>query len=352
MTTRYIAACVVAIASAWTLNAGQIAIGTGTAGTNGLTKEYMNPVLNVTTNSNPASTTSCSGASNTVSTSATGWNNCVVPATGTGFNIQASTYSLALFSSSAPTTAPTTDTIVAGGVTFERQNDPSFTTRSTWITAATTTTPSSFVVAVGIYGVDKVYTLLNDYWGGIDQQNTTVEFRFDDSSNGGGGVNPVKIARFDLVNGQTIRSSVNATSSTPTTVAGVNIATTLSGTYNANAGNGTVTAANAYTSGYTTGATNRYASTTGNVVLDYQTFDFGSFYATDFLVSLTIRNQLSAGQSVGYQNTRAALSAVTLNQLSAVTLNQLAPSQVPEPSTVFLAFAGLGSVCYFRRRKN
>ena len=231
-----------------------------------------------------------------------------------------------------------------GGVTFERQNDPSFTTRSTWITAATTTTPSSFVVAVGIYGVDKVYTLLNDYWGGIDQQNTTVEFRFDDSSNGGGGVNSVKIARFDLVNGQTIRSSVNATSSTPTTVAGVNIATTLSGTYNANAGNGTVTAANAYTSGYTTGAANRYASTTGNVVLDYQTFDFGLFYATDFLVSITIRNQLSAGQSVGFENTRAALSAVTLNQID--------PSHAPEPSTVFLAFAGLGSVCYFRRRKN
>lgn len=331
-----------------TLNAGQIAIGTGTAGTNGLTAGYINPTFNATTNPTPATSSSCRGSSDAVSTGSVGYNGCFVPTTGGGNVFAGNSYSSALFSNASPITPPTTGgTITAGGTTFELVNDSANPTRNFWITNAGAAA-SQIVVPVGIYGVSKTWTLLNDYWGGVNLNNTSVIFTFDDSSNGGAGANPVKTVRFDLVNGQTIRAGVNYSaaaggSGTAVTNTGVNIATTLSGTYNANSGCATctVTAGNAFTStaNYST-ASSPYVSTTGGkTVLDYQLFDFGTNFSSDFLVSITIRNAL-IGTTTGSLNSRAALSAITVNQIDAV----------PEPSTVFLTLSGLALFAYKSRR--
>ena len=321
---------------ALTLNAGQIAIGSGTAGTNGLTAAYVNPALGV----NGPTATSCSGASNSGSLTAGGWNGCAVAANTAPNFFSSSLYSPNLFASAVPSVAIPADTITAGGATFERVIDAANPTKNTWITNPSNSgTGQNIVISVGIYGVDKVWTLLNDYWGGINLNNTTVDFLFDDSSNGAGGTNTAKTASFQLINGQTIRSAVDYATGSASTASGTAIATTLSAaTYNANAGHGTVAAGNAYTSAYTTGATAPYAGTTGNVSLDYQVFDFGGWYATDYLVSITIKSQLTSGQASSTNNTRAALSAIVVDQ-------------APEPSTYVLILSGLGAVGYFRRRK-
>ena len=333
--TRLTKISALAIAAIATLNAGQIQIGAGTAGADGLTQAYV---------ATPTAG-SCRGAGlwdngpleNGCSTNTNALNNRPY---------QANLFASALPAAVVPAT-PLTDA-GNGNVQFARMNDG---INNFWFTGNPTTSSNTITVSVGIYGVDKVWTMLNDYWGAVGKQNTTVDFLFDDSQDGLGGTSTAVTERIGLINGQQIRSSVNCTSGSgcPSTVVAAGgsgqIATTLtSGPVNiisSTTGNTVaVTASQLFSAAYTSGATGRYANTAGNIVLDDQLFDFGGLHTSEYLVSITIRSQLGAGQTgtTGTSITRTSLSAITVNQ-------------VPEPSTVFMALAGLGAVGYFRRRR-
>jgi len=351
------------LATLMTLNAGQIQIGSGTNGANGLTSSYMSGT----------STTSCSGASNAATTSAAGYNGCVTPASGAG-NLTERNYVATLFQGATGTTAPVSSTTFSdsnnGTPTFARIQGDLATGQSVgadyWATNNQNT--STVFVPVGIYGVDKVWTMLNDYWGGDGEVgNIQVIFRFDDSSNGLGGTSAAVDEIVNLTNGTQIRSAVtcggvtgggttgtDAPSPCPSVTlspGSLQIATNLASDASTTIGNASVTPSFLYSSSYTSiggpvsGGLNRYNYTSGgNVHLDDQLFNFGSLYTNEFLVSVTIKAQLTSGYGTASStnNYRAALSAVTVDQVATAT---------PEPSTIFLAFAGLGAVGYYRRRK-
>ncbi|MCU1328934.1 MAG: hypothetical protein JWN34_4304 [Bryobacterales bacterium] len=336
------------IAAVLTLNAGQIQLG----GSNGLTSSYVNPVYSLTTNPTPASASSCAGSSNAISTSAVGYSGCYVPPT-SGTALFKAAYSSTLFSNATPTPTLPASPLSAGGAQFSFVHDPYVTTANGWINNPTSnSTSSNIVIAVGVYGVDKIWTMLNDYWGAAGLVNTTVAFNFSSTSDGSSGVTTESIA---LTNGQQIRSAVDSNGSTaktclvsytfsgPCASVGSTIATTLAAGP-VTIGTATVTAGNVFSSEYTTapGVNGgvQYAGTTGTLTLDYQLFDFGTLHTNDFLVSVIIKGQLAPTQSgTGGNQTRTALSAITVNQV------------VPEPGTILLSLAGLGALGYFRRRR-
>ena len=323
-----------------TLQAGQIQIG---AGSNGLTSSYIAS----------STTSSCSGNTNAYSTGQAGYNGCL--AVTQGPNLVQRNYVATLFQNASGATAPagTTITDVANGnVTFNRIQGNLATGSTTlaadfWGTSSALT--SSIVVPVGIYGVDKAWTMLNDYWGGDGQVgNMIVTFRWDDSSNGTGGVNAAYNEVYNLKNGETVRSAVACASSDPAVCKTNNGAMPISTSLDLLVNHGGVTANKVFTdaSGNSIGTPalgTRYASQSGiTLQLDNQMFAFGTAHLNEFLVSITVTNQITSGYTgatVGTSNSRAALSAVTVNQV------------VPEPGTVFLSLAGLGAVGYFRRRK-
>lgn len=315
-----------------TIQAGQIQIG----GTNGLTNSYVNS----------STTSSCTGASDTVSL-AHGFTNCATVGTQTG--VAEKNYVATLFQNATGVASPTNSTFngSVGGVTFSRINGDTIPAGSADYWATGTTATASIVIPVGIYGVDKVWTMLNDYWGGAGEVgNISVSFLFSGASNGTG--TPIK---FDLKNGATVRSAVGCTASVaacqtlnPASGTPMQIATTLTGAF---AG---VSASNLFTdTDNTTGSPvsvgSRYQNQSGiSMYLDQQLFDFGSNHLTEFLVSITVTDTLTSGYA-GYgganpatNNSRAALSAITVEQ-------------APEPSTIFMALSALGGLAYFRRRK-
>ena len=323
-----------------TLQAGQIQIG---AGSNGLTSSYIAS----------STTSSCSGNTNAYSTGQAGYNGCLAVTQGAG--VVQRNYVATLFQNASGATAPAGTTITDaanGNVTFNRIQGDLATGQAVgadfWATSASP--PSSVIVPVGIYGVDKAWTMLNDYWGGDGEVgNMVVTFRWDDSSNGTGGVTAAYNEVYNLKNGETVRSAVACASSAPAACKTLSGAIPISTSLDLLVNHGGVTANNVFTdaSGNSLGATaavgSRYVNQSGlTLQLDNQMFSFGTAHLNEFLVSITIANQITSGYTGaanGSSNTRAALSAVTVNQV------------VPEPGTVFLALAGLGAVGYFRRRK-
>jgi hypothetical protein len=342
------------LAAIATLNAGQIQINLGAQALGGAT----NPTATFATQTFYGQTSStCTGASLASNGTFTG---CKAPTANPSIGAAGQQQSLTSYSSLGPaertlsgslfggatlgtalTQTTFTDSVTGGA--FNRTSDG--TGQDVWAVV----TGTSLVVPVGIYGVDKVWTMLNDYWGVGGKQNTTVSFLFGTASDGSGTNNTVDVT---LTNGQQIRSSVicNTPSSSGIacpSVAGTGgptgslIATGLTSSSTVS-GVGITTGSVDYSSTYSGFGTNgpyRNAggSTSGNVVLDDQLFTFGSAHTTEFLVSITISNALGTSQS-GVNVSRTALSGITVNQ-------------VPEPSTILMALTGLGAVGYFRRRR-
>jgi len=72
-------------------------------------------------------------------------------------------------------------------------------------------------------------------------------------------------------------------------------------------------------------------------MLDDQTFQLGSAFLSDWLVSVTVSN--TGGISGGTTpNSRTSLAAITVDTVA------------PEPSTLILFGAGLGAMLFMRRR--
>jgi hypothetical protein len=349
---RSISISTLALVASLTLSAATIPIGVG-----GLTASYLNPA-NYPVVAGQPSTSVCAGASNAASTAAPNYNGCYVPAS-VGGSERAYQVNLFANATQVPAVGATTTaasqlpgSLSGGGANFVKVADANL--NGWYISSA-----AELVVPVGVYGVNTIWTMLNDYWGGDDLYNTTVIFTFDDSSNGAGGSKIPVVETIALRNGDQIRSSINATSEpapktcTTTYTTGTCVSNTITqGPVIATTlalgatpiGSALVTAGNVFSTPYNTitGSTGarEYAGTSGQVVLDYQKFDFQGLHSSDYLVSITIRNQFDATQTTGtgVNQTRTFLSAISVEQ-------------VPEPSTIILSVMGLGALGSFRRRK-
>lgn len=319
------------------LTAGtMVQIGSGANGVNGLTAYntgtgvgYMN-----STTGPGALNQSCAGSALFAAGKNPGFTGCAKAATGNGEK----DYATLLFENAggpsfvAPSGTSLTDT---NGIQYARIAD---TGKNFWAAQQN----GDVTVAIGIYGVQNVYTMLNDYWGANNEKDTSVIFNWSSSSSWGNG--GVVSQTFVLTNGVEIRSAVNcatpANCKTNGFTAGFTgesgelpIATTRTAS----------NTANVYSSPYSTiGSISGYNgySAPGTINLDSQTFSFGGTHATDYLVSITIRNVITAayGSTNPVGNSRTALSAITIET-------------VPEPSTVLMFMSGLGLVGYLRRRK-
>jgi hypothetical protein len=203
----------------------------------------------------------------------------------------------------------------------------------------------SIVVPIGVFGVEDVWTMLNDL-GGTSLNNgtggnndTTLTFTFDSAANGSVAATST-VVTVKLRDGVEIAESIVCASgcSSPETGYGTGLAPSTSFSNSNTSVNGgssfntpvTVVTDQLFSAAYTGGGP--YANTSGNLVLDDQGFEFGSAFSNLYLVSVGVSNiQTTAGD-------QTFLSAITV-------------VNAPEPSTVLLFLSGLGALGFARFRR-
>ncbi len=299
--------------------AGQIKVGSGANGINGLTGTAAGQYLNAGT--------ACVGTA----LAQAGFSGCAAPViTGAGQR----NYSTSLFSGSVPNQpGPTGENTAlqltaSDGITYAMINNQSLTCNSAndggcnlWSVQGN----QSITIPIGIIGVTAAHIMLNDYWGVSGQQNTNVFLDFNTQSNGSG---TVTTRAFNLVNGTEIRdatqcttaNAVGATNTCSTYAASTTSANTLS-VFNGSYTNNTV-------------AASPYFNTGGNFALDALKFTVNVGDQNLWLADIRITN-LGGGTNIS----RTALSAITLEA-----------SATPEPATVFVLAGGLITLAFTRRR--
>jgi len=274
-------------------------------------------------------------------------------------------YNLNLFSNSIPSTTPfsgysaiPTVAPTAGSTMFDSADGVTFamlsqtgTNNDFW----SANNNSTLTIPVGIFGVQNVWTMLNNYFGPTGHNDTNVSFVFDNNQDGSDLASKTTVT-VDLINGQEIRSAVQCTANCSAAENGfsttLNASTTVTGAQLQCSGLGcpsavTVLARNLFTSltanpaGLTGGASTSYAGSTVNTFLDAQGFQFGDAFAGEYLVSIGVQ-QLNRNATLnGLNESVLALSAATVQ------------TAAPEPSTVILLFSAvgiLGFVQFHRRR--
>jgi len=320
-------------------SAGQIQIGGGTNGANGLTSAYIGAGAGSWVEQNYAVR---------LFQSATSSSTPVAPTYSTGSYAENTSPSAATINDTG--TEALTDS--ATGVTFNMLSDGTYGTstqysRNFW--EATNT--STLTIPVGVLDVSDVWTLMNNLWGTPNANNTTVTFNFGGSATvaseslivalinsgdttGGGatpsgqvatsvqctttvGGSPAACNTFAI--GPTAASSSITTSGTAAgSLSAVTVLTDtlMAGSYNAAVGN--------------------FASSAGQVVMTDQGFQFGTAFNGLYLVSIQVADSSGAGHT-----SETALSAITVDS-------------TPEPSTMWLLVTGFGAAGFarFRRKKN
>ena len=207
-----------------------------------------------------------------------------------------------------------------------------------WSSASQSGNLVDLVIPVGLFNVDAVSTMLNDYWGTSNAQNITLNFCFSATSNGA-----CTIVAVALNNGVEVRSAVNAANPGNAIASGPLAASTA----NVNGSGVTVKTGTVYTATFTsipstvpTGAANPSpfaGATSGTVNLDEQQFIFTTAqYQNKYLSYIEVLDPNIVQNSAS--GSRFALSAVTI-------------SQTPEPSTILLFAAGLGVIGMGRLRR-
>ncbi len=228
--------------------------------------------------------------------------------------------------------------------------------------ALTMNTPTTITVPIGIFGVSDVWAMLNNVYGEVGANDTSLTFNFANTSNA---TTNLTVVTVDLINsssaqtagGQSsasgdgqIRSAVDCTivgSSTCDQVprGPLKDSSTLATSISVNGGTATAGSVaflsrQIYTTAYNTTSNARYSGSSGNAVLDDQNFSFGSTYQNMYLVSMSVSEKVGLAAA---NKSDTALSAITVN-----TFN----SAVPEPSTWILMLAGVGAIMATKRRKS
>jgi hypothetical protein len=219
---------------------------------------------------------------------------------------------------------------------------------SEWTTTNLATGTSFINIPMGIFGVTNVETMLNDNFGIPGASNISVTFNFGSTAT----TNDEGSLTFKLVDGKTIRSSFECTGGNTSNgcqnylTGGVDTLDTTNMYDASGASLGLITttavpnvsAYNVIAGTYSapTGGAIPYRGTNGNLYLDAQNFFLGNAGVGHYLTSIQISDTVSAQ----FQS-RAELSAITVFSVS--------PAEAPEPSTVLLAFAGIGALGLARR---
>jgi hypothetical protein len=233
----------------------------------------------------------------------------------------------------------------AGGVTFAMVSDGATSNASNnfWESDGNAT----ITVPIGIFGVTDVATMLQNVWGSLGGNDTTVTFNFGSTSNATTGLTSVSVNLADvsasgvgeLRAGVVCNTTTTATCNTTTNPGFIPATTT------ANVGGSGVTVDTASVFGATTTFggqyvytsvspnTGFYANTQGHLKLDDQDFVFGSTFLNQWLVSV----QVTENDGDTSFPSETALSAITVD------------TAAPEPTTILLFLAGVGGVGLARR---
>jgi len=353
---RHIAILIVGLVPVASLSAGSIQLGQIVSGVNdGLTTTYM--TMSASTSGN------CSDTGQTSPNCITGSTSGSLTRSFDGQEFANATPAATVFAGQNGNNgaSPGTLTDSADGVTFAMISQSS-TNSNLW---AVNSTSAVITLPVGIFGVQNVWTMLNDYFGKSGVSDTVVKFTFSSVSATDTNASQDTTVTFDLVNGTQIRSAVDCSTTmsgeTSTQISNCNsldFATTLApssslnGSVNVNNTGATnqaytILTNNLFSSVYTNATLAPYANTEGNVVLDDQGFEFGTQFSNDYLVSITVSdpNYLVCSSAPCLTASRSALTAVSVQ-----TAAQL--GSTPEPSTVFLLLGGLGTLGFARFRRN
>lgn len=317
--------------------AGQIQIGQTISGVNyGLTTTYITS----------PNTSGCTGCANSVTT---------------GYALK--NYDKNLFQGGTPAPNPfagyssvTNTAPVAGSTLHDSTNDITFamisqtgTYNNVWTSGASGT----LTIPMGVFGVQNVWTMLNDYYGANNAKNTSVTFKFDNNADGSDAASLTTLT-VDLKNGTEIRSALDCTlncgatsysktlASGSTVVTGSDIHCTGPNCIAAV----TVLANNLFSAlNLTPNPATLFGGQTVTAVLDDQGFFFGNAFANKYLVSVGITE--NAYSATGANASASALSAITLQTVSAE--NQVT---TPEPSSVLLAIGGLAAFAFIGHRRS
>ncbi len=335
---RHIGLLTIGLAAIATVNAGQIQIGQVVSGLNdGLTTTYV--------------TSGC------MSSSGTNYDGCAGGGAGS-FSLRAYNGNLmysAMSGSSQPTLGLTptntaaynsasTAAVASGSTVTDATNQITFAMIDSnnaagsnfWAGLGTT----QMVIPIGIFGVTNVWTMLNNYVGTNNSNTTDITFTFASDSKGTTGIDTLTL---DLVNGVEVRESVDCSSGCAAYANATGLAsgaTNVTANYTAGSGPASV-AVQAYagtllTASYSNNATSPYNATSGNLNLDDQDFSFGSSFANDWLVSVSVKDTSGS-------------STVSRTALSGITVVTGSESSTPEPSTVLLMLGGFSSIGFLRR---
>ena len=205
----------------------------------------------------------------------------------------------------------------------------------------------TITVPIGVFDVTDVATMLQNVWGSVGGNDTTVTFNFGSTSNATSGLTSVSVALTDVNNNSgspagEIRAGVLCASQTTATcnsstnpnqgpVSGTVINGVTVNTSSVFGAAGTFGGSYLYTS--VSPNTGFYANTEGHLKLDDQDFVFGSTFANKWLVSVQVTENDGDADFLS----ATALSAITVD------------SAAPEPTTILLVLAGLGGIGLTRR---
>jgi hypothetical protein len=306
---------VAGLVAAASLSAGQIQLG----GSTGLTSTY------ITSNGGSTGTSTLSNYDSTLFSGST--NSGTPPTPFTGY-------------SNTPGTASTAgSTLVQGTVTFDMisqtGNDGNF-----WDLVGQT---PQIKIPAGVFGVQTVWTMLNNAYGPNTANDTDVTFTFDNAANGSNAAS-LNTVTVDLVNGTEIRDAVDCTSgdvctslnfATSLASGATSVSTTVTGSGPASIN---VVSRNVYSSIYNGGSSSPYGGTSGNLVLDDVGFAFGNAFANQYLVSVLVSDN-------------SGVAGTSTTGVSAVTLVTTGLTPAPEPSSVVLFIAGSGLIGLVRLQR-
>jgi hypothetical protein len=205
----------------------------------------------------------------------------------------------------------------------------------------------TITVPIGVFGVVDVATMLQNVWGDVGGNDTTVTFNFGSTSNATSGLTSVVVNLNDANAGAgEIRSGVLCNTTTTATCNSTTSPTSALAASTPNVGGSGITVDTSAVFGATTtfgGSyaytsvspnTGFYANTQGHLKLDDQDFIFGSTFSNQWLVSV----QVSENDGDTSFLSQTALSAITVDTATA-----------PEPTTILLVLAGLGGIGLARR---
>ncbi len=332
---KIIVLSVFALVGSGLATAGQIQIGSGTNGVNGLTASYIGSGITGTFNEQNYDgrlfqTAQLSGT-------------LVTPPYTTGTYTQAS--------SPSPSTIVDTGagalTDSSTGVTFNMITDGTGLGGSNnfWQGA---TAGATITIPVGVFDVTDVWTLINNVWGTPNVNGTTVKFNFGTSatttsetltvaltnsgSTTGGGATPSGEVATSVQCTTTVAAQCNTFAIGPTAAS-----TLISTSGTASGSLPTISVlTDTLSAGMYNSAAGNFAGSAGQVIMTDQGFQFGSTFYGLYLVSVQVTEVVG-----GAHTSESGLSAITVDA-------------TPEPSTIWLLIAGIGvaGIARFQLRKN